>query len=146
MSGGRYDYLWFKISDFACFMETRDDPRRIAFAKLLSEASKVCKDIEWEDSGDTSKPNTDKSIDDFFTFVKDQLQMKVLERGMNLIERSGGQFMRKYKMITCDSRREMDFLLNQIQQECGGTLEIHGFSTDLQGRTIYYSVLVSYNE
>jgi hypothetical protein len=66
MSGGHYDYLCFYVSDFAEAIEVKNDARRAAFQKLLSHAAKVCKAIEWEDSGDTGKEDTDEAIDTFF--------------------------------------------------------------------------------
>ena len=70
MSGGHYDYLCFTVSEFADRIEPHDDPRRIAFIKAMRSAADVCYAIEWEDSGDTSKTDTDKAIDEFFTFVQ----------------------------------------------------------------------------
>lgn len=66
MSGGHYDYKCFRVRDFAEIMETKENPKRLAFRQLLFQVATVCKEIEWEDSGDTSKEQTDKAIDNLF--------------------------------------------------------------------------------
>jgi hypothetical protein len=63
MSGGRYDYAYCKIEDFAFRIKTHGtgcDLERKAFQKLLHKVSQAMKDIEWEDSGDGA--DTLKSI------------------------------------------------------------------------------------
>ena len=55
MSGGRYDYAYCKVEDFAFRMKTHEtgsDLERKAFRKLLVAVAKAMRDIELEDSGD----------------------------------------------------------------------------------------------
>lgn len=55
MSGGRYDYAFCKVDDFASRMKTHGtgcDLERKAFHKLLVKVQQAMRDIEWEDSGD----------------------------------------------------------------------------------------------
>lgn len=85
MSGGRYDYLCFKVMEFAEQIETSverfngdgtynpnppQDPRRTQFKKLLLLCADVCKDIEWCDSGDCGPEHERKSIDKLFKFAR----------------------------------------------------------------------------
>lgn len=54
MSGGSYDYAYFKIDHLADSIESRanGNPLRVAFAKHLRLVAKAAHDIEWVDSGD----------------------------------------------------------------------------------------------
>lgn len=69
MSGGHYDYLCFKVKDFAEFLETKNNPKRQAFKELMHKVANACEAIEWEDSGDTGEEATIKAIDDVFSFL-----------------------------------------------------------------------------
>jgi len=69
MSGGSYDYFCFKAMNFAEEIQTNNDPKRIAFKKLAELFADASKAIEWEDSGDTGKENTDKTINVLFNFL-----------------------------------------------------------------------------
>lgn len=69
MSGGSYDYIGFKIQDIYLRNST-NDPRRIAFQKLLKLVGKAMYDIEWVDSGDCGKGDEHESIDKVFEFLK----------------------------------------------------------------------------
>ena len=70
MSGGHYDYKTFQVKEFADMIETQNDQRRIAFKELMSKVAEACHAIEWEDSGDTGKEDTDEAIDEVFSFLK----------------------------------------------------------------------------
>lgn len=70
MSGGHYNYKCFEVREFADTMETRNDRRRIAFQQFMIKVAAACHAIEWEDSGDTGKENTDEAIDAVFSFLK----------------------------------------------------------------------------
>lgn len=69
MSGGSYDYFCFKVSNFVEELQTNHDPRRIAFKKIAELFANAAKAVEWEDSGDTGKENTDKEINILFNFL-----------------------------------------------------------------------------
>jgi hypothetical protein len=75
MSGGSYDYIYFKIKDFANEIRDQDtNPLRKNFAELISDVAKVAHDIEWADSGDYSQEDADKSLNDFFSkWVKNEI-------------------------------------------------------------------------
>lgn len=69
MSGGAYHYKSYQIQEFADEMRTHNDPRRIAFKKLLQLCANVAHDIEFIDSGDYGENDADKSLNDVFTFL-----------------------------------------------------------------------------
>lgn len=69
MSGGAYDYKCFKIEEFAEEMRIGNEPRRIAFQKLLVLCGKAAHDIEWVDSSDYGKDGADKAMDKVFAFL-----------------------------------------------------------------------------
>ena len=70
MSGGHYDYLSFKVREFADMVETNDIPKRVEFQKLMLLVADACYAIEWEDSGDTGPENTEKKIDAVMAFLR----------------------------------------------------------------------------
>lgn len=72
MSGGSHDYIHFKINEFAneILHFVPNDPKRIAFSKLLKLISKAAHDIEWVDSCDYGKGDEHKSIDGVFAFLE----------------------------------------------------------------------------
>jgi hypothetical protein len=51
MSGGSYDYAYFKMEMMAQEMKV-NTPLRKAFRTHLLKVAQACRDIEWEDSGD----------------------------------------------------------------------------------------------
>jgi hypothetical protein len=69
MSGGSYEYFYFKLNDFADEVRDSNDPRRIAFKKLMKLCADAAHDIEWVDSGDYGKDGADKSLDKVFAFL-----------------------------------------------------------------------------
>ena len=70
MSGGSYDYVYFKIKDFANEIRYKQtNPKRAAFAKLLELVSNAAHDIEWVDSGDYEEGRENEAIDAVFSFL-----------------------------------------------------------------------------
>lgn len=68
MSGGSYDYVCFKIKDFANILRDQEkDPNRKKFSELLKDVAKVAHDIEWADSSDYSQEDSRKSLNEFFS-------------------------------------------------------------------------------
>jgi len=71
MSGGSYEYFFYKVRDLAERLEHVDrDPRRAAFRGLLFLIAEALHDIEWVDSGDYGKDGDHKAIDAVFAFLK----------------------------------------------------------------------------
>lgn len=66
MSGGSYDYIYRKIEDASNQLRTNNDPRRVAFAKLLKLIADAMHDIEWVDSCDYGPGDEHKAIDKVF--------------------------------------------------------------------------------
>lgn len=55
MSGGRYDYFYLKLDEFADDLaNSRRGPLIAALASHLKELAKIAHKIEWADSGDTA--------------------------------------------------------------------------------------------
>lgn len=59
MSGGAYDYVYFKIEEFANTIDVIDTTcpdvnieLRLKFKELLYKVAKAARAIEWNDSGD----------------------------------------------------------------------------------------------
>ena len=69
MSGGSYSYFCYKVDEFVEDLNTLNDPKRIAFKKLMFLVSKACHDIEWVDSGDYGVGDEHDSIDTVFSFL-----------------------------------------------------------------------------
>jgi hypothetical protein len=69
MSGGHYEYLCFRVRDFAEIMETQNNPKRVKFQKLMELVADACRAIEWEDSGDTGPEHTAEKIDAVFNAI-----------------------------------------------------------------------------
>ena len=70
MSGGHYDYKFSNVDDLARDIESQNNPRRVAFKKLLVLVAKACHDIEWVDSADYSPRDENESIDKVLNFCK----------------------------------------------------------------------------
>ena len=51
-------------------MPDLNNPKRIAFKKLLQKVADAMHDIEWVESGDMSKGDEDKAIDAVFKILK----------------------------------------------------------------------------
>lgn len=65
MSGGSYDYLYSKIEDAACEVNSRGrtrGPLRAAFAKHLVLVAEAMHQIEWVDSCDSAPGDEDEAI------------------------------------------------------------------------------------
>ena len=70
MSGGAYDYVNWKIQEFAeNLSKTVENPRRDAFKQLLILVSEAAHEIEWVDSGDYAPGDENKAIDAVFAFL-----------------------------------------------------------------------------
>jgi hypothetical protein len=70
MSGGSYDYVCWKIEEFATSLRNQPrDPRRASFAKLMMLVAKAAHDIEWVDSCDYGEGDEHKAIDAVFAFL-----------------------------------------------------------------------------
>lgn len=61
MSGGSYDYFYFKLEEMATSIRPIT-PLRKAFCTQLLKAAKACHDIEWVDSGDKVSGDEDAAI------------------------------------------------------------------------------------
>lgn len=81
MSGGSYGYFYSKLNSFADeILEDEDDfdgqkPKpfletRKEFSSYLHDLAKVCKDLEWADSGDISYEDAETAIKEFLTKKK----------------------------------------------------------------------------
>jgi len=70
MSGGSYDYIGFRIKDLREEIRHQDNPRRVAFAKLMGLIGDAMHQIEWVDSGDCSPGDEYAAIDKVFAFLK----------------------------------------------------------------------------
>lgn len=71
MSGGTYNYFYHKLSDFASeIYGQHKNPRRAAFAKLMSICAEAAHDIEWVDSGDYGPGDEHEAIDKVFSFLE----------------------------------------------------------------------------
>ena len=66
MSGGSYDYFYYKIQEFADQLVIRNNPQRMLFKQLLELVAKAAHDIEWVDSGDYGENDENKAIDACF--------------------------------------------------------------------------------
>jgi len=63
MSGGSYDYLYYKMEDAARTLMKKHQPDyRRAFGALLSRCASAMHDVEWCDSGDMSEPDDREAI------------------------------------------------------------------------------------
>jgi len=70
MSGGSYDYVCWKLHDFAEALQLKNNPRRIAFKKLVKLVADAAHAIEWVDSGDCGDGHEHESIDAILSFLK----------------------------------------------------------------------------
>jgi hypothetical protein len=71
MSGGSYNYVCYKIEEFAREIRYQEGPGEIheyrkRFSDLVKDVAKVAKEIEWADSCDTSQEDCHKAIKEFF--------------------------------------------------------------------------------
>lgn len=63
MSGGSYDYLYWKVEDAARKLMSKAQPNyRQAFGDLLLRCAKALHDVEWVDSDDMSEGDDKDSI------------------------------------------------------------------------------------
>lgn len=61
MSGGHYEYAYYRIQELAEAIEPKTELRK-AFKEHLLEVAKACHDIEWVDSGDSEPGDEDAAI------------------------------------------------------------------------------------
>lgn len=64
MSGGSWDYFYSKLQDVAERLQCEHNPLRAAFGSHLKKCAKALKDIEWVDSGDSSKGDEEAAINE----------------------------------------------------------------------------------
>ena len=69
MSGGSYEYLCFKLADGTNDLQLKNNPRRIAFQKLMLLVTEAWHDIEWEDSCDYGEGKCHAAIDKVMAFL-----------------------------------------------------------------------------
>jgi len=69
MSGGCYDYISFKIDDFANSLEIKNK-ERAWFKKLLHLVAAAAHDVEWVDSGDKADGDELISLEAIKEFAK----------------------------------------------------------------------------
>jgi hypothetical protein len=63
MSGGSYDYAFYRVDDMADAMESRPmTPIRKAFITHLRKVAGAMKAVEWADSSDTSQESADEAM------------------------------------------------------------------------------------
>lgn len=55
MSGGSWDYVYFKFEEVAERLSSSDAPERRALGSLVSRVASAMHDIEWADSNDYAK-------------------------------------------------------------------------------------------
>jgi hypothetical protein len=67
MSGGSYDYIGFKIRQFAdSLRDSSSTKHRQEFQEILNDLAKAAHDIEWADSADYSQEMADHALNKFF--------------------------------------------------------------------------------
>lgn len=64
MSGGRYEYACSRVDEFVYEMTQRGDmtPLRRALAMSLTQHAAAMRAVEWEDSGDSGREDTERAI------------------------------------------------------------------------------------
>lgn len=70
MSGGSYDYLYSRVESMAENIPHRNNPRRVAFKKLLSLVADAMHAIEWVDSCDYAPGDEDEQIERCLKFIQ----------------------------------------------------------------------------
>lgn len=79
MSGGSYDYAYYKIQEFAeSIRDQETNPKRAAFSKLLLLCSQAAQAIEWVDSCDFGPSDEIGPIDKVFESVSNEHSWKIL--------------------------------------------------------------------
>lgn len=62
MSGGSWDYVFYKFEDVAERLLAEQNPARRALGKQVALIAKALHDIEWVDSGDYGRDGDEKAI------------------------------------------------------------------------------------
>ena len=75
MSGGSYDYIYYKIEEIR-IDGTRNNKKRLLFQGLLELVAKAMHDIEWVDSGDCFPGDENKALDAVFNYLKGDAEAK----------------------------------------------------------------------
>jgi hypothetical protein len=87
MSGGSWDYVYYKFSEVGDRLCCEKDPLRRALGKKVSALADVMKIIEWVDSHDMSSPEDTNAIKDFLGDHANEEALAVLiEDGRKLVE------------------------------------------------------------
>ncbi len=86
MSGGSYDYAYYKVEGIASEIQRNaDTPLRRAFAKHLERVAQALHDIEWVDSGDYGQGDEVEAIkavikpDLVLSTIKEELKASIAE-------------------------------------------------------------------
>lgn len=64
MSGGSFDYSYYKVEEMADSMAASKSSLRRAFGKHLRKVAKAMHDVEWVDSSDYGRGDEDKAINE----------------------------------------------------------------------------------
>lgn len=89
MSGGSYDYAYYKVQDMAQSLANKTQtPLRRAFAKHLKLVAEAMHDIEWVDSGDCGPGDEEQAIRAVLGDKTRALELDILiEEAKELIEK-----------------------------------------------------------
>ena len=84
MSGGSWEYVYFKFEEVADRLRSCKCPHRRAFAAKVATVASVMHVIEWVDSGDTSPPADVLAItaalgDECQNLVLDEIRKEIRE-------------------------------------------------------------------
>ena len=88
MSGGHYDYAYYKVSDFAyscvlpqtryCYTTNADIKvpvdnleLRKRLAEHLEKVAEIMREVEWCDSGDTGEDDLKIKLEEFLSHIKE---------------------------------------------------------------------------
>ena len=97
MSGGSYDYLYYKIEDAGRILSNKSQPLyRQAFGHLLIKVAAAMHDVEWVDSGDYCTGDDEKAI---MECILPELLMKVsVEQAETIMEQLKQQIKQAKKV------------------------------------------------
>jgi hypothetical protein len=88
MSGGSWDYVYFKFEEVADRLAQEKDPLRKALSKRVRLLAKTMQAIEWVDSCDWEPPSDSDAIKEFLgTEAKELALSELIQEARDLIKR-----------------------------------------------------------
>lgn len=85
MSGGSWEYCYFRIEEIADRLQESTSPLRRAFGEHMQLCAKAMHDIEWSDSGDTGPGDWRAAVQTALGDASSEKELKEIKKELERI-------------------------------------------------------------